>query len=823
MQEHINSIIDIAKEYSSASKNVIALLVRYKENDIEKYLPDLLKVDEYKGSDGNLHVSAADFDALCSFNPSKYEHYVLNIIPQLDCKTCIAEMHRILKEYYGDKYRQKVYDKMKDTLVYISTKHNDKGNRYQMVWSGANRYTDGTPRFIEWILQHYGQEAKQAIFDYVENTSIIDLDVITVAVKHLGQDAVEIAAEGLNMEINSNDLASHFRKTFQLLSPLNYSAYYDKVWEVASSEYKEIRQTACKELSKLDNKIVIPKAVELLSSKKGHEREAGIYILSLINTPETQAILKPLLNSEKNDDARDIIVTAFYSKEDSITAKEITERVASAKARKKLDKPVAKWLDEASLPALKWLDNKEVDLDTVRFLFYRQTRQKEITPDPEAKAIYSFINKETSGEFSLKLLEMVLRNGGAKAQNRFALSVIGLLGDSRIIAPLQELAISTMNENACVTLGLQHSFDAARALDKIMQEFRTRYPNVKATAKEAFDGIADKMKLTPFELSDIMVPDFGFTDLKKIIKVGNEELTLKISSDLKLCFTDTNKKAVKSLPKDASETLKKELKELGIFIREMGKQQKINLENYLVIQRRWNKGDWGNFFLGNPLAFAFAQYFVWGMYEKDKTELFTVNSQAASVDIKNKPVSLSSTSQIGLVHPLDITEAEQNEWKQFMASLNVSSAFEQIDRETFVVTEENKSQTISSRFDGKSLNCGAFKSRAEKLGWRRGSVVDSGAISSYRKVFSNEQVEVFVNTEGLGVGFDFEETMLLGDFYFVKLGSVATGSYIYDEPRDEKDERLIKFGDVPKIIYSETIADLTKSLKQKVMRKINNF
>jgi hypothetical protein len=61
---------------------------------------------------------------------------------------------------------------------------------------------------------------------------------------------------------------------------------------------------------------------------------------------------------------------------------------------------------------------------------------------------------------------------------------------------------------------------------------------------------------------------------------------------------------------------------------------------------------------------------------------------------------------------------------------------------------------------------------------------------------------------------DFDR-VTLGEFYFIKQGSIVTGSYTYDEPRNENDERLIKFADVPKIIYSETINDLKKITKNK--------
>jgi hypothetical protein len=37
---------------------------------------------------------------------------------------------------------------------------------------------------------------------------------------------------------------------------------------------------------------------------------------------------------------------------------------------------------------------------------------------------------------------------------------------------------------------------------------------------------------------------------------------------------------------------------------------------------------------------------------------------------------------------------------------------------------------------------------------------------------------------------------------------VRTGSYVYDEPRGEGDPRLLTFGEVPPIVYSEAMGDL---------------
>ena len=48
----------------------------------------------------------------------------------------------------------------------------------------------------------------------------------------------------------------------------------------------------------------------------------------------------------------------------------------------------------------------------------------------------------------------------------------------------------------------------------------------------------------------------------------------------------------------------------------------------------------------------------------------------------------------------------------------------------------------------------------------------------------------------------------LREAWFVKGGSVSTGSYTEDEPSSGDDPRVIAFGEVPAIVYSETLAEL---------------
>jgi hypothetical protein len=797
-----------ATERKSVREGLVPLLLQHAPKLFEELAGDLVALAPDK--DGEIHLPDEALMALCKQDPARWAGLLQDALTRIgDCMPCRANAIHILGDCYPDRLDETRELAIK-LLADVSTRKN-KEDRFELHWA-PDGWDDATAPFIGWMLERFGKAVVPAVMKYAEDTKVFQLDVAEVVAKRLGQAGLDIVAEGLDMKVTSDDIAPHFRRMFALLAPLDWSKHHDQAWELAQSEYAKVRETACLALGRLPPKTVLAKATALLSAKKSHQREAGAMILGLLDDPGTKAPLAELLENEKSDDVRDVVVASAYRKAGKIGRAEAAERVASAKTRGKLAAPVAKWLDDRKLPALAWTGGgkAKVDADTVRFLLQRQTRMAEIAPDPEVRDIYPLIARNDA--FGDKLLALVVKNGGANAKNRFALTLVGMLGGDSVIEALEKIAVDGKNLNAVATITLLGSKEAARALDRIARVFRTKYPNVRDAAQEGFAAIADTMDMTPFELADAMLPDFGFVDHARPLAAGKRALELVIDADLKVALVEGDK-VLKTPPKEVTAKQKAELKELAADVKEAARQLRASLEYYLIVQRRWKLADWKAFFLQHPLAQAFARRIVWGTYDGAKrTQMFRLGEQRepAPVDAAGKPVTLSGS--IGLVHPYDMTQAERDAWQAALPEQPVV----QLARPVHTPAPDELVKTLSYRFEGKTVNAGTFKSRAERLGWRRGSVVDSGAISGYRKLYPTDQIEVFVRVDNLGVGFDgYDSEATLQDFFFVKSGSVVTGSYTYDEPRDADDPRLLKLGDVPAIVLSETFGDLGAIVKQR--------
>jgi hypothetical protein len=161
-----------------------------------------------------------------------------------------------------------------------------------------------------------------------------------------------------------------------------------------------------------------------------------------------------------------------------------------------------------------------------------------------------------------------------------------------------------------------------------------------------------------------------------------------------------------------------------------------------------------------------------------------------------------------MVHPLELDDAALVLWREHLGRFKIKPPFRQLDRPVARLDPLHGNRKQIGFTNGVDISCGTFRSRAEKRGWVRGSVVDAGGINSYYKVFPGAGVDVYLTTEHFWIGMDPMESLSLGPAFFAKAGSVEVGSYIYDEPNDSDDPRVLRFDQVPPVVYSETISDL---------------
>ena len=588
--------------------------------------------------------------------------------------------------------------------------------------------------------------------------------------------------------------------------------FVDSLWKLLGNKSNPVREAAFRGLSRLGEDAV-PRALKLLTARRVSERDGAVRILLGSASPEVRQALEAHAETETDDSVRDRILLALDS-----TGEPPTMAVLRKRMKRALDKIAslpAPWIDLREYPPLHWKDGSRLDEMAVRYLLYRQSRAKEMVADVEARAVYARVDKATSGNFALSFLNHFL-GISQLADDRWALALAALLGDDRLVPVLNrqiaEWARNSrgkMAEYAVSAMALMGSDAALSAVNVLSIRYSTQFRNVGKAAAEAFQAAAEAQGISADELGDRVVPSFG---LPRTEKVGGKEFEVGVDLDGKLAIRDVAaKKKVAALPKAASAKAAGEIKELKASLKEAWKGQVSRLEGLMVRQTRWPVARWKELYLGHPILFPFSVCLVWGWYDKAILKAtFRAIEDRTLTTAGDDEFSLPETGTVGIVHPLELTPELCGQWAKHLADYAVSPPFPQLARPVVRVSGDQAGERQFSEVEDTALNALTFRGRAEKLGWQRGSVCDGGGIRFYRKPFPAAGTEALVELEDMYVGAGMDATITLGKAFFVRLGSVATGSYVYDEPESMDDRRVLSFRDVPPIAFSEALGDLRR-------------
>ena len=606
----------------------------------------------------------------------------------------------------------------------------------------------------------------------------------------------------------------------RLAGDWNPAAVEAQLWPLLAHKHRPVRDAASAALARLGDSR-LSKAPLLLAARRAGVRLAAVSWLKALGTPAATAELSARLDTEEDDTVRDSLLQALETLlGEAATASLDQTRARIAKTLAKLDGPPVPWLDPKKLPAAALKDGSPLRSDWVSYLLYRQSRVKDMRADLEAKPVYAQVDRATSGDLALAAAQAFL-GSSQDAGDRWVLAFAAILGDDRLV-PLLARHIKDwaanmrgkLAEYAVQALALLGTDCALLAVDAMTIRYRSQNKNIGKAASEAFAAAAAARGLTTEELGDLVVPWLGFEPGRpRVVAAGKAQLEVRINNEFKLAFRDlaTNKTAAK-LPASASAEVKTEFKELSASLKEAVKSQLLRMENLMVRQFRWPVNRWNELFLRHPLLIPFAQRLVWGHYDEAGRlqTTFRALDDLSLTSADDEPCALPIQGGAGIVHPLELTPAARQAWLKHLADYNVTPPFGQMERPVTTVKAEQRRLKYGMHIAGTNINAMTFKGRAERLGWARGSVCDAGLVNYYLKRFPAADADVFVETEGMCVGIDMYTDIKLGQVFFVKHGSVKIGGYEYDEPAGDNDERLLAFGDVPPIAFSEAMGDLAR-------------
>ncbi|ELV06040.1 DUF4132 domain-containing protein, partial [Brachyspira hampsonii] len=306
---------------------------------------------------------------------------------------------------------------------------------------------------------------------------------------------------------------------------------------------------------------------------------------------------------------------------------------------------------------------------------------------------------------------------------------------------------------------------------------------IKEVAIETMENAAYLLDMTADELSDRIIPNFGF-DRKgeKVLSYGGEAkrtFTLSINNDLELTITDNDKqKIIKSLPapnskddKTEADNAKKECSALKKEIKTLIQSQKIRLQKVLLNGRKWTYDNFKTVFVENPIMNLFALKLIWGVYDENNNliESFRYMEDGTFNTVDEEEYTIKENALITLVHPSELSSDTIAKWKNQLSDYEISQPIEQLDFKYSDIKEKDISEDKITSLNSKKIKAGVLMSLANKYDMTRGETMDGGSFCEYILKDTYLNIAVHISFDYMYFGMDANEDIEFGDIEFCEI------------------------------------------------------
>lgn len=820
-EPEIDSLIAYRNHSNWDKKLALLLSLHHKAKFIE-YLKNYEKT-----SDGEIDVQVMRF--AMEYDAAKYSSYYSDLIrnlPDSSDKNLAAKFSVLL--YYNDivKIEHELYNYAERYLeIYL----NNYSTLYDSGFTSVTYLLDNNTKNYHmprsgWALFFILRDNESAAGDFIDRIVNSDISLSHYVLNMLYQQNKEKYLQLLTSQFykkanNKYDEKQRVDAILTIFKEAKNDLIFEALWQFNNYKSVAAKNEAMQFLIEQDVEAE-QKAINGLTHANAEIRICCTKILAQLTSTSALEALKKSIDSEKDDDARDVMLTvAGHEYIDTISEETVNSIIEKTKKRGKLKRQIISWLNEANLPPLYYLSGRQLSENEVRFIIYRMSRCKEMRSDIEIKPTLNSIDKKTSGDFAKKIL-LLYKEQSFEAKFKYLLALAAILGNEDVIN-LFTKGIDDWIENnrkaqaefGIKALALQGSNKALRWIEWYSRRYKSKKPYVGEAALLALESAAEELNITIHELGDRVVPDFGFDGLFRHFTVEGDEYRAFIDSNFKLAFFNEDNKKIKTVPMAADAALKEEFKAISKEVRDIVKSQSSRLEYYLIIQRRWSKEQWTKFFLENPVMFIYATKLLWGIYdEKERLiKTFVCTEDTSLINYENDEIEISASSFVSIVHPSQLDSALLQKWKQQFFNLSIDPIFPQLDRKVPDMNDIDISKTIIRKFEGKKTATGSIRSTLEKYGWHKGPTGDGGYLESFNLLYFEKKMEAVLELEGVSVVYGLGGDEKIGRLYVIDKSKIK--QRWFNSPQNSDDDRLVKLKDVPPIFLHEMLAAV-ESIKE---------
>ncbi|MFB9660444.1 DUF4132 domain-containing protein [Glycomyces mayteni] len=317
---------------------------------------------------------------------------------------------------------------------------------------------------------------------------------------------------------------------------------------------------------------------------------------------------------------------------------------------------------------------------------------------------------------------------GAPAKDSWAFSQLAHFADDGTVARLEALirrwpgqgqhkrAVEGLERLGAI--GTEISLRALHAISRKV-EFRP----LKKEAGRQIDLVAARLGLSPEQLADRLVPDFGL-DGDLVLDYGPRWFAVGFDERLVPFAVDSQGKRLARLPKPGkeddpakAEPAYQRFAQLKKDVRKVAAEQVRRLERAMAAQRTWTVPQFLEFFADHPLLRHLARRLVWEAVAGETVLAFRIAEDETFADVDDETAVLPGDAAVRIAHPAALDRLA--DWTQVFADYEVLQPFEQLGRPVLAFTEEELRTGRLERFAGRGISVGRVLALT-KTGWFTG-------------------------------------------------------------------------------------------------------
>lgn len=366
------------------------------------------------------------------------------------------------------------------------------------------------------------------------------------------------------------------------------------------------------------------------------------------------------------------------------------------------------------------------------------------------------------------------------------------------LAQIQEYLNKWMkNKPVMVVLGLEGlSLSSNEKSLLIVEKFlKSKTKKVREGAIQTLNKIAENMGISRDELSDILIPNFGFgRDKTRIFDYGERKIKAVLNTEKEvpeIIFFDNEGNQLKTMPRSAKkyndneETVKEyqaEIKNIKKELKNLVEVQKIKLAWAIATEKTWKVEKWKKIFSKNPVMHQFATSLIWAEFIENKNEknkkiikTFRYMDDGTFNDVNGDECDISDENAVMLISPADLPENEIAKWKEQLEDYEINQPILQLDLPIFKIN--NIEETEITEFENNSFTARNLKKVMEKYGFSA-KYYEYYSCSGYS--YFEERNKIMINIQAEFAAENYNELTKVERIYF------------------EKNQEKLKISDVPK-------------------------